>query len=350
MADTETISQDNNVPDQKIVTVVETIFRNAQLYILAIFLVVYLIVSLILGSTNSTTFDIVMFGSLACYFGYKYMKLDGSGRELAVKDFFTQILEIYDSNLALFSVMLFVSCLYLLLFVLRVPTGENKPWSFMIIETISWFLLATLIIHMCLKHFFNVDLMDYLREPSKSSTEDISVDMSGNTIATTTEIVEVPEVFNISNNLYTYQDAEAVCQSMNTRLATYDEIETAYNNGAEWCNYGWSADQLALFPTQKDTWSKRQCKGKNMREKNKCGRPGINGGYFINKNIKFGANCFGIKPKAKDSDLKWMEAKQNQTYPKTREQGMMDEKVEYWKENASNLVVSSFNKDKWSRY
>ena len=90
--------------------------------------------------------------------------MDGSGREKAVNDFFTEILEIYDSNLALFSVMLFVACLYLLLFILRVPTGENKPWSFMMIEGVSWFLLATLIVHMSLKYFFQVDVMDYLRE------------------------------------------------------------------------------------------------------------------------------------------------------------------------------------------
>jgi hypothetical protein len=343
MSDTST---QNNEPDQKIVKVVETIFKNAQLYILAIFLVVYLLVSLILGSNSSNTFDIVIFTSLSLYLGYKYIRLDGSGREKAVNDLFTQILEIYDSNLALFSVMLFVASLYVLLFILRVPTGENKPWSFMMIEGVSWFLLSTLIIHMSLKHFFQVDVMDYLREPKDNNI----MDESGNVVSNaddTSEVPEVPEVFNISKNMFTFQDAQAVCQSMDARLATYDEVETAYNNGAEWCNYGWSADQLALFPTQKDTWNKTQG---NLREKNRCGRPGINGGYFMNPNIKFGANCFGIKRQAKDTELKWLEAKKNQPYPKTKEQGTMDKKVDYWKENANDIVVNSFNKDKWSRY
>jgi len=63
------------------------------------------------------------------------------------------------------------------------------------------------------------------------------------------------EVFNISNNLYTFDDAKNVCGSYGARLANYDEIENAYNNGAEWCNYGWSDGQMAFFPTQKDTWS-----------------------------------------------------------------------------------------------
>jgi hypothetical protein len=36
----------------------------------------------------------------------------------------------------------------------------------------------------------------------------------------------------------------------------------------------------------------------NNATKNACGRPGINGGYFANPNIKFGANCYGVKPPA----------------------------------------------------
>lgn len=344
-------------PNQKVVHIVETIFKNAQLYILAILLVVYLAISLILGSTSSVIFDIVILIIFACYFGYKYMSLDGSGREKAINDFFVNILDTYDNHLALFSVMLFLVCLYVLSFILGLSSYQNKPWTFIKLEVISWILLTTLLIHMSLKHFFKVDVMDYLRESPKS--DEASMDTSGNITqpASTNESgqstqpidteLKTPEVFNISNNLYTYQDAQAVCQSMDARLATYDEVESAYNNGAEWCTYGWSADQLALFPTQKDTWKKMEG---NLREKNKCGRPGVNGGYFMNPNIKFGVNCYGIKPKAKDADLKWMETKKNQPYPKTKEQKLIDEKVEYWKNNASNIVVNSFNKDKWSRY
>lgn len=88
-------------------------------------------------------------------------------------------------------------------------------------------------------------------------------------------------------NLYTY-----VCQAFNGRLATYGEIEETYNNGAEWCNYGWSQDQMAHFPAQKDTWSKLQI---SKESKNDCGRPGINDGYMANPIKNFGVNCYGIK-------------------------------------------------------
>lgn len=45
------------------------------------------------------------------------------------------------------------------------------------------------------------------------------------------------EVFNISNNLYTYEDAPAVCKAFGATLATAKQVEQAYQNGADWCNY-----------------------------------------------------------------------------------------------------------------
>jgi hypothetical protein len=110
------------------------------------------------------------------------------------------------------------------------------------------------------------------------------------------------EVYNVGNNVYNYDEAQAVCKAYGARLATYDEIENAYNDGGEWCNYGWSEGQMAYFPTQKDTWDMLQ---RDPKLKHACGRPGINGGFIDNPNVKFGANCFGVKPMApKDWDPK----------------------------------------------
>ena len=81
---------------------------------------------------------------------------------------------------------------------------------------------------------------------------------------------------------------------------------------------------MILFPTQKKTLEKLQklyegrgCNSKTASHKNDCGRPGINGGYIANPYVKFCVNCFGKKPEASDDDLLRMNAKQNQTYPKT---------------------------------
>lgn len=162
---------------------------------------------------------------------------------------------------------------------------------------------------------------------------------------------EYDEVFNIGNNLYTYDDAQAVCKAFGARLATYGEIEQSYNDGAEWCNYGWSEDQMAFFPTQKETWDKLQ---KMEGHKNDCGRPGVNGGYMANPEIKFGANCFGKRPKAKDTDLLIMKGREesiNHHHIETPEEDrILREKAEYWKKHQDKLQINSFNIKKWSEY
>ena len=50
---------------------------------------------------------------------------------------------------------------------------------------------------------------------------------------------------------------------------------------------------MAFYPTQKSTWNKLQ---KIKGHEHDCGRPGINGGYIDNPNVRFGVNCFGSKP------------------------------------------------------
>jgi hypothetical protein len=172
-----------------------------------------------------------------------------------------------------------------------------------------------------------------------------------------------PEVFNISNNLYTYYDAQAICKSYGARLATYDDMEEAYNNGAEWCNYGWSANQMAYFPTQKSTWNKLQQDMNNKSDgsggdgtckkkvNNSCGRPGINGGYFANPYLKFGVNCFGMKPKPSQWETNLMNSKKQNIVPKTPQEIEMDQKVQFWKENANKLLlINSYNGNNWSRF
>lgn len=152
------------------------------------------------------------------------------------------------------------------------------------------------------------------------------------------------EVFNISNNKYTYDDAKHICSAYNSRLATYKEIEDSYNAGGEWCNYGWSENQLALFPTQESTYNKL----KNIKgHENDCGRPGVNGGYIGNGNIKFGVNCYGVKPNPSDKEKQFMSVQKN--YPKNQKDVELEKRVDYWKDNLDKLTISAFNNDKWSR-
>jgi hypothetical protein len=109
-----------------------------------------------------------------------------------------------------------------------------------------------------------------------------------------------PEVFNVSENDYTFYDAEPLCRALGAELATYDQVKEAWSKGADWCNYGWVKGQAAVYPIQEETYNKIQS-GPD-EEKNSCGSVGLNGGYFENPELKFGVNCYGVKPPQSEND------------------------------------------------
>ncbi len=203
--------------------------------------------------------------------------------------------------------------------------------------------------------FFGIDLIQWVRDFFSGTTlkteETEKPGEKPKEKVPTSNVEETPakkdEVFNISNNLYTYEDAQAVCKSYGARLATYDEIEDAYTAGAEWTSYGWSDGQHAYFPTQKATWNELQ---KVKGHEHDLGRPGVNGGYFDNPKIMFGANCYGVKPPMSAADKALMESKKHRIYPSTPEEQLLDKKVAFFQEHRDKLmVVSAYNNEKWSR-
>ena len=107
------------------------------------------------------------------------------------------------------------------------------------------------------------------------------------------------EVYNVGRNKYTYKQAKKVCELLGGKLATKDQVYGAYNGGAEWCNYGWTQGQYALFPTQKKTYDMLVAAGRG----DECGKPGVNGGYFSDETMKFGVNCYGPKPNTDENNI-----------------------------------------------
>ena len=171
-----------------------------------------------------------------------------------------------------------------------------------------------------------------------------------NIIETTpTPSIKIPEVFNVLGG-YTYDQAQYICKAYDAELANYDQIENTYNTGGEWCNYGWSDGQHALFPTQKTTWEKLQ-KSADPNKRISCGRPGVNGGYITNSNTKLGVNCYGIKPEllAKDTNVK--EQEQGKVFAKSKEDEEIEKKVEFWKEQIKygNVNINHHNYQVWSK-
>ena len=327
------------------------VFNNSyvmfMVWFLAIYLVVYVLFGVMLNPSRdpqsekrfSSILDIIAFGSIFLMILYVLYSngFSTSGLTDGIKTF---LKDFYGNQLSLFSTMLFLLTFYLLIFLLRVPSGGAKPWSIRFIELFGLLFLVSVFIYDVFKYLLGIDMLDFLGNPTvKKLLKSTGAPVS---------FREGDQVFNVSNNFYTYDDAQAVCKAFDSRLATYDEIEKAYDNGAEWCNYGWSEGQMAYFPTQKETWNKLQ---KNELHKNSCGRPGINGGYFENPYIKFGVNCFGKKPKPTDLEKQMMQAQIDEPIPQTEEEIALQEKVKYYQENGDQLLqVNSFNKKKWSRY
>jgi hypothetical protein len=154
------------------------------------------------------------------------------------------------------------------------------------------------------------------------------------------------EVFNIKENKYSYDDAEPLCKAMGAELATYDQVKDAWNKGADWCSYGWVKGQMAVYPTQEETYDKLQ-KGPPS-QRNACGKVGVNGGFFDNPDLKFGVNCYGVKPAQKGRDATLLPS--GEAYPYDPDAIEFDKKVAVFKAEADNIGVLPFKPGDWSEY
>ena len=156
--------------------------------------------------------------------------------------------------------------------------------------------------------------------------------------------IEKKEVFNISKNEYNYYDAEPLCRALGAELATYDQVKEAWSKGADWCNYGWVKGQAAVYPTQEETWKKIQS-GPD-ENKNSCGVPGLNGGYFDNPEMRFGVNCYGNKPPQSENDQELLMKRGK--IPLSVPSLEVDRKTQEFKKNLDEVGVLPFNEGKWT--
>jgi len=228
-------------------------------------------------------------------------------------------------------------------------TPEARPWILMI-EIFLW-VLFIVILFLNIKHFrhFEFEFNDAFNQLFGKSTPHVDVHVRPHRDASNIDISnckikpkDEEEVFHLPHNKYTYEKAKEACELFDSRLATYDEVEDSYKNGANWCSYGWSNDQLALFPIQKSMYNELKRIPGHERD---CGRTGVNGGYMKDKNLKFGVNCYGKKPYAGEDDLNYMKKFSfSSAFPDQE----LDRKKK--KEKMDKLLIAPFNKEKWSEH
>ena len=353
---------------------VSSIFTKSNFILLICFLIVYFIIYYIIKMFSnddtenkvnsqlalSRTIDIFVSVIFIIILVAFYYNLNQTEKNDIIGQMLLWIKNFFDDPTTPFSFIIFILIFYTIIYVLRIPmTPESKPFTIDVIESNLFIVLICVFIINFFKYVFGISLMNLMfgannelvklwnKLPDDDSVDSVK-DNSGNVVV---PVLDTPkeEVFHISNNLYTYDDSVAICSAFDSKLATYDQIEQAYNNGSEWKGYGWSAGQMILFPTQKDTWNELQ---KIKGHENDAGRPGINGGFISNNQMLFGVNCFGIKEKSTVADLNRLKHSNIEPIkPKTIQDEIIDAKVKYWRENKDQmLIVNSFNKDKWSQY
>ena len=257
------------------------------------------------------------------------------------------------SNPSVIIILVVVIIIYIVIFMslvesTQIPPSDavsNSSSNKLAIILVAFFVM--LIIINGLQYFLGVDIVAKLKNIISGNPEvDISIDTSRAEAAKNDvpQILLRKQVFNIPENNFVYTDAKALCSAYGARLAKYQEVEEAYKDGGNWCSYGWSDGQMALFPTQQKTFDELQ---KIEGHENDCGRPGVNGGYIANPEVRFGVNCYGYKPIMTSIEEELMA--NEPLYPKTLKDKAMENRVNYWKDKLSEVLVSPFNHTSWSR-
>jgi len=212
-----------------------------------------------------------------------------------------------------------------------VPESISTTPGMKMVEIIMWGLLIFLILINGLQYLFQVDIKTAIKDvfgekptidvkikkPTKMKFPDLENDSGLDNLERMGK-----QVFNIPRNDFTYKQAKALCKAYDADLATYNQIEDAYKSGAEWCNYGWSKNQMAFFPTQKTT-------------------------YMKNPNVRFGVNCYGDKPTITEDEQKIMD--NSKPYPLTKDELNINKWSDYYKKKLSSILISPFNYKNWSK-
>ena len=222
-----------------------------------------------------------------------------------------------------------------------------------IIEIFLWAIFIVIVLLNGFQYFFNTNITTEISNLFSTKPQiTISQAVPEEAVAAAADLGAGPsmkmrkQVFHIPASIYDYDNAKALCNAYGADLANIDQMEEAHKSGAEWCSYGWSDNQMILYPTQKSTWDELQ-KSSDPAKKNSCGRPGVNGGYFEDTSKKLGVNCYGPKPDMNPSSSKLMTGVQNY------EAGKMlnpehESRVKQMKDKINDIVIAPFNKGAWS--
>lgn len=271
--------------------------------------------------------------------------MSSSSATIDTEDLYSYIDTFFQKKYVL-SVIIVIVIIYLLSTMMGKPKysdahlGNSQTSGGFLVSLIVLFIII-LVIAGILQFFFGINVAISFKNFFKKEVNVIASELPLGSSGPVPQIFATKQVFNIPGNNYTYENAGNLCKAYGAELANYSQMEDAYKRGGEWCNYGWSQGQMAFFPTQQATFDSLQ---KVKGHENDCGRPGINGGYMANPFNRYGANCYGVKPAIDPEEKVLMEINKNQPEDKA-----LDVKVNFWKKQIPNILISPFNSNTWSK-
>jgi hypothetical protein len=180
---------------------------------------------------------------------------------------------------------------------------------------------------------------------------DECIDEDNKIVQLKSKYTDKKEVFLIYNKL-NYLEAKEVCKLYSGRLATESDLDTAFQNGANWCNWGWIEGQKIAYPVQEKYWEDIE-----KVHKGHCGpTAGINKISNIDPLKKYSVNCYGIKPRknklAIDLDSNLPVKSKGDSLEEKIKKCKMSKKEKEAKKRAKELKkkvrIVNFNKYKWS--
>jgi hypothetical protein len=125
-----------------------------------------------------------------------------------------------------------------------------------ILEIFLWAILIIVVLLNGFQYFFNTNITTEISDllstkPKITIAQSVPEDSDGRgDLGSGPSLKMRKQVFHIPSNIYDYENAKALCQAYGADIANIDQMEEAHKSGAEWCSYGWSDNQMILYPTQ----------------------------------------------------------------------------------------------------
>jgi hypothetical protein len=147
----------------------------------------------IASSVNSWFIDgfvVIIFIFFAMYYYFSSSEADV---ENFLGNFFVGLRDFLDKPSSFFTILFFIILKYMFLFILRVPMGDNKPYSVILFEGVVWGLLIFDVFGLVFKYFFGFSIVDLLLNPLITAwnllpnNTNHPVDISGGVIRRTTD-------------------------------------------------------------------------------------------------------------------------------------------------------------------